>query len=135
MKYINDFKSYQYLSESVNQEARNFFAKMVTTFASEKGDTVTDRGNLLLFHGTSPKSASAIISSGGFKNYSFFAGDHETAKRYSYTKLSSKQEPVVLEVEINPVALTVVGGYYSLNEPVYLDSTDNVYKPLDMIQK
>ena len=94
--------------------------------AKSQGVQVTPSGDVVLFHGTSPRNAKLIERSGKLHMGTYFATDYQTAERYAYQATSSG-EPVVLTVTIDPSAV-FPGNYWTLNEEVILGD-DGTYRP------
>jgi hypothetical protein len=108
------------------RENRPRIREMSLEWAKEKGTEITPEGNLVLFHGTSPRNAKLIERTRRINAGTYFDGNSDVARRFGCMTIS-RGNPVVLKAIVDPSAVTG-GSYWSLNEDVYLDS-DNVYRP------
>ena len=63
----------------------DYFRKLTLDFVKSMGHekNIDENGNLLLFHGTSKKSAESILKLGKFKGYPFFGFDEKTSRQFA----------------------------------------------------
>ena len=71
-------------------------------------DSITSRGTILAYHGTSKANINSIMKSMTFKGHPWFALDEATAKRYAQTKGPNY---IVMPVLLDPDAVSITGGY------------------------
>ena len=105
---------------------RQAVREMTLRTAQEKGIQITPAGDLVLFHGTSPKNARLINATKRLNSGTYFASDEQTAKRFA-GQATARGTPVVMKVTVDPSAV-FAGSYWSLNEAVYLGD-DGVWRP------
>lgn len=110
----------------VNHEV---FACKTLEFAHEMGfnSSITPRGNLLVFHGTSKRNANSILASGNFRDYPFFALEQEVAERFAR---QAGKDPVVIAIEVDPGAVIPTNGYLSARMEGLVRGDDSVFRLL-----
>ena len=117
MKYLELFENYQ---------NREFNEKIILNFLKEKSpNSIVNEKFVMLYHGTNMKNFKAIMKSGMFKPFTFFALDYGTAKRYSLMVGGNKG--VVIQSVVYSGSLSPIGMFLSSNEAVYFKNS--VYTP------
>ncbi len=120
MKHLDIFEKH---IEKIN---RSSFEKQTLEFVSEVSPkSIINEKFIMVYHGTKMKNYKSIIKSGMFKEFSFFALDFDTAKRYSM--MVGNNNGVVIQAVIYSGSLIPIGEYLTSNENVYFKNS--VYVP------
>lgn len=96
------------LYESIEDNSAEF-RKITLDYIKDIGysDSISNRGTIFVYHGTSKKNLESILKSQIFRGFPWFSLDVETAKQYSR---QAGKDPVVIMLEIDPMAVSPVGG-------------------------
>ena len=114
--------------EALSQAPKErLFAETTLQAIRDQGyaESITEEGNVQVFHGTSKKNAKSIQRSGKFKGHPFFALDRATAEKYAR---QTGEDFEVIELTVDPDFILPTAGYLSARvEGLELDE-DGVYK-------
>jgi len=96
-------------------------------FIQEQGyqDSITDRGTIWVWHGTSAENVQGIESQGSFKGYPFFALDEETAQRFA-RQAGGRSQLMRVEVDVNSILPT--GGYLTTRQEGLVRDKNGIWR-------
>ena len=103
------------------------FAEMTTNFVRDQGfgESLTDRGTVKVFHGTSRQNADAIRAGGNLTGFPFLALDRATAARFAQQAGGTVE---IMELEVDASSIIPTGGYLTARNEGLVADQDGVYR-------